>query len=287
MDQNANIFDVDGRSFDQRVLRQSHQAPVLVDFWAAWCAPCRMLTPVLEKIVNEYDGTVVLAKVNTDTEQALAQRYGVRSLPTVVLVKSESVVDQFMGAQPESTIKRFLDPHVRRKSDTAIDLADREIGAGNTEAAMAILTEAVDTDPANDRIKLKLAEVCVENKHFERARQVLANASLETKNSAAYKNLASRIDFLEIDNTSAPLDRLVEAVQRNPKDLEARYALAVRYVVRNQFEPAMEQFLEIASRDRSFRDDAGRLGLIKVFDLLDGKGEAVTQFRHRLAKALN
>jgi putative thioredoxin len=281
------IFDVNTATFDTRVVDQSHRIPVLVDFWASWCAPCQMLTPLLAKIVDEYQGAILLAKVNTDAEKELAARYQVRSLPTVVLLKNGQIVDHFMGAQQESVIKRMIDPHIQRKSDAELERAATLLEAGDNYKAVSILTSALAKYPTDDRLKSKLAEVYLKNKELEQAKHVLSEVSLDTKNSDTYKILQSRIAFQEHDDASVTLDSLVTQVSREPGDLVNRHKLAIRYVTMGDLEKAMVEFLEIVKRDRSFQDDAGRKGLLKVFDILGGKGALVNRYRSLLARALN
>jgi putative thioredoxin len=281
------IFDVNAAKFETRVVDQSHHIPVLVDFWASWCAPCQMLTPLLAKIVDEYQGAVLLAKVNTDVEKELAARYQVRSLPTVVLFKNGQIVDHFMGAQQESVIKRMIDPHIQRKSDAELERAATLLEAGNNLKAKSILTSALDKYPTDDRLKLKLAEVYLENKDLQQAKHILSEASLDAKNSDPYKILQSRIEFWDRDDTSVTLDDLVAQLTRQPDDLASRHKLAIRYVITGDLEKAMAEFLEIVKRDRSFQEDAGRKDLLRVFDMLGGKGELVNRYRALLARALN
>lgn len=283
----SNVFDVDAATFDARVVDQSHRIPVLVDFWAAWCAPCQMLMPLLAKIADQYQGAFLLAKVNTDAEKELAARYQIRSLPTVVLFKNGQIVDHFMGAQPESVIKRMVDRHIQRKSDAELERAATLLEAGNKHKAVSILTSALAKYPTDDRLKLKLAEVYLENKELEQAKHILSELSLDAKNSDTYKILQSRIEFEDYDDASVPLDELVAQLTDKPNDLACRHKLAIRYVITGDLEKAMAEFLEIVKRDRSFQDDAGRKDLLKVFDMLGGKGALVNRYRSLLARALN
>lgn len=282
-----SIFDVNAATFETRVVDQSHRLPVLVDFWAAWCAPCQILTPVLTKIADEYQGAFLLAKVDTDAEKELAARYQIRSLPTVVLFKNGRTVDHFTGAQPESVIKRMIDPHIPRESDSELERAATLLEAGNNLKAVSILTSALAKYPTDDRFKLKLAEVYLENKDLEQAKHTLSEVSRDTKNSDTYKILQSRIEFHDLDDASMTLDDLIAQLSREPDNLVSRHKLATRYVISGDMEKAMAEFLEIVKRDRSFQNDAGRKDLLKVFDMLGGKGALVNRYRALLARALN
>ncbi len=287
MTESSTIFDIDAAAFEARVVDQSHRLPVMVDFWASWCAPCRTLTPLLTKIVDEYQGTVLLAKVNTDTEKELAARYQIRSLPTVVLFKDGQIIDHFVGAQQESVIKRMIDPHVKRKSNSELERATTLLEAGDNDKAVSVLTSAVTKYPTDDQLKLKLAEVHLENKEFEQANRVLSDVSQEAKNSDNYKILQSRIEFHHRDDAAVTLNDLLARLSQQPDDLANRHKLAIRYLVTGDTEKAMAQLLEIVKLDRNFQDDAGRKDLLKVFDMLGGKGTLVSRYRSLLAQALN
>ncbi len=282
-----SIFDVNAATFDSRVVEQSHRIPILVDFWASWCAPCQMLTPLLAKVADEYQGAFLLAKVNTDTERELAARYQVRSLPTVVLFKNGQIVDHFMGAQPESVITRMIDAHIQRGSDSELERAATLLEAGNNHKAKSILTSALAKYPTDDRLKLKLAEVYLENKELEQTKHILSELSQDAKNSEPYKILQSRIEFEDRDDRSVTLDELVSRLSREPNDLVSRHKLAIRYVIMGDMENAMAELLEIVKRDRSFEADVGRRDLLGLFNMLGGKGTLVNRYRSLLARALN
>ena len=246
-----------------------------------------MLMPVLQKVIDDYQGTVVLAKVNTDAEQELAARYQIRSLPTVVLFKDGQIIDHFMGVQPEGAIQRMLDPHIVRESDLELERAANELNAGNLEAATETLKALANKEPANDRVKLKLAEVHLENEDFDAANQILSTISTDAKRENPYKSLIARVEFGLSDTGICSASELAERVRQDPNDVGSRYSLGVRYTIENNFEAAMEQFLEVVKRDRSYKDDAGRKGLLRVFDILGGEQATVSHYRTLLARALN
>ena len=281
------IYDVNSSTFDTRVIRKSHQTPVLVDFWAAWCAPCQTLMPLLRKIAEEYQGAFMLAKVNTDLEKEIAAQYQIRSLPTVALFKNGQIVNQFVGAQPESVIKQILSSHVRSESDIELERAVTLLNVGDNHKAVITLRAAIDKYPHDDRLKLKLAEVLLEDKALDQANLILSKISRETKDSDVYNKLQIRIEFQQKDDPSLTLDELVKEVQSNPGDMVVRDKLAIRYVLSGAWEKAMEEYLEIVKRDRAYMNDAGRKSLLKIFDLLGGRGEMVNRYRALLAQILN
>jgi putative thioredoxin len=287
MTSSPHIADVTQQTFETLVLAKSREIPVLVDFWAAWCGPCKMLMPVLTKLAEEYHGKFFLAKVNSDTEQALAQRYAVKSLPTVKLFKNGQVVDEFMGAQAEKTIRALLDRHIPRESDALVDNAMLAARAGQLDEALVILKNVMQTDPSNDRAILERARLFAHLGRSDEAGQTLKALSREMQDSADATAIHAQLEFARIAQDARPPEELLQAVNTNPKDSTARFQLAAQLVLRQQFNAALEQLLEIVRYDRKFNDDAARKAMLSVFQMLGGKGELVTQYRRKLSMALN
>ncbi len=278
--------DVGQTDFEHEVLARSRAQPVLVDFWAEWCAPCRMLKPVLEKLATEYGGRFHLAKVNTDAEQALAGRYGVRSLPTVKLFRDGQPVDEFMGALPESGVRAFLEPHLPRPADPLRAEAAQRRRAGDRARELALLRKALALDPADDRVRFDLAEALLRDGDPAGAEAVLDAVSAHGREGPGAQALRARLEFARAA-PPAPLTELEAAVRARPADSAARYALAAALVLREDYDRALANLLEIVRRDRKFGDDAGRKAMLAVFGILGGKGELVQKYRGLLASALN
>lgn len=286
MTHSPHTADVSGHDFDSQVLARSHQVPVLADFWAAWCGPCQALMPVLARLADEYQGRFFLAKINSDNEQPLAARYGVRSLPTVKLFRNGQVVDEFMGAQPEKTIRALLDRHIPRESDAFIEKAVAAARAGQIDQALAIMQQALVIDPGNDRVRLELARLLVHLRRVDEAEQVLNAASAEARQSPHAAALRAQFEFARIAATAGSVTELEQAIAANPKDSAARFQLAAQLVLGNRHQSALDQLLEIVRSDRKFQDDAARKAMISVFNLLGG-GELVNEYRRKLSMALN
>ncbi len=299
------IAEVTRQSFADLVIKKSHQVPVLVDFWAAWCAPCQMLMPILAKLADEYQGKFLLAKVNTDLEQDLALEYAVRSLPTVKLFRNGRVADEFMGAQPESAVRMLIDRYVARRSDALVNQAYAAENAGDRGGAVHILREALETDPANDRTKLELTRVLLDlaaeqtaaagQPHKEgeisalisEGERILGSLSVQHMSDPEVVALTARLELLKIATGAPPSAELERSVAADPDDSEARYRLGAQKILAGEYEPGMQQFLEIVRRDRKFNDDAARKALVGVFNLLGNRNQLVTRYRSLLSRALN
>lgn len=283
----AHTAEVTAADFQREVIARSHEQPVLVDFWAAWCGPCQMLMPMLAKLADEYDGQFFLAKVNTDQEQDLAMQYGVRSLPTVKLFREGSVVDEFMGVQPEPVIRQLLDRHLPRESDALIAGADDALLEGRADDAAALLDRAQQIDPDSDRVKLARARGFSALGRAEDARAAIESLSIDARQTEEAKALHARLAFTSLAQNAPDRSALAQRVAETPDDLAAREQLAARMVLDDEHEAAMEQLLEIVRRDRRYGDDAGRRHLLALFELLGPADDRVKRYRGKLAMALN
>lgn len=281
------IIDVTAASFEVEVLTRSREVPVLVDFWAAWCGPCQMLMPLLAKLADEYQGKFVLAKVNSDEQQELASRFGVRSLPTVKLFRGGRVVDEFMGVQPEKTIRTLLDRHIPRASDALVAQAVRASQAGRADEALALLQHAVSADPDNDHAKLELARLLIAAARVDDAEAALNSLGAEARQSADATALRARLEFARVVQAARGVEELIRAVAARPTDSQARYELAAHHVAGGRYAAALDQLLEIVRTDRKFSDDAARKAMIAIFNLLGGQGDIVNEYRRKLSMILN
>jgi putative thioredoxin len=254
-------------NFAAEVIEGSKQTPVLVDFWAPWCGPCRSLMPLLDRIADAYAGRFRLAKVNTDEEPGIAGHFAIRSIPTVMLFKAGQVVEQFVGAQPESAIRVLLDRH---------------LAAADTEAA------ATADDPPADPAERAIWEA---NRHLDHhdtaaARAAIAELAGREPNHRALRIVQARIAFT--DAVAAHPDRamLQSTLERNPADSGARHALAAHHAVAGDFATALQQWLELLKRDRAYGDDLARRSLLQVFDVLGEADELAQSYRRRMAALL-
>jgi len=280
------IVTLTAANFDSVVIDGSFDRPVLVDFWADWCAPCRMLMPILAKLVEEYGGKFILAKLNTEEEQALAAQFGIRSLPTVQLFKEGRPVDQFMGALPETQIREFLDRHIARASDGLLAQAQGLMAAGDLDRARGLIQRARKEDPANPRTSLVEVQLTAAQGDVAEAQAQLERLPIELAHDPEVAALRGQLQFAAA-LAGAPESSILQArLEADPKDSEARYQLAAQRVVAGDYEAALGLLLELMKRDRAYGDDAGRKGMLAVYDLLGGAGDLVTQHRARMMNAL-
>jgi putative thioredoxin len=287
MTPSPHVFDVTEAEFAAKVVEASRHAPVLVDFWAAWCGPCQMLMPVLARLAEEYGGKFLLAKVDTDRERGLASTYGIRSIPNVKVFKDGEVVDEMLGAQPESDIRALIDRYIVRESDALRSAAAAAMGSGETAQAVELLERAAHDDPQNPKVTVDLAKVLLQCGEIERAQQLLDSLSRPAREEPEATALAAVLDFARIAQNAPDTQALEQALAATPGDLESRYQLSARKVMAAEYEAALEQLLEIIRRDRGFRDDAGRRGMLAIFELLGGKGDLVSRYRNRMFNALH
>lgn len=288
------ISDVTRADFASRVLEKSHQVPVLVDFWAGWCGPCRMLMPVLARIADDYRGRFQLAKIDTDAERELAAQYGIRSLPTVKLFRNGAVVDEFLGVQSETVIRQLIDRHLPRPADATIERAQAAAQAGRTDEALALFRAAVTEDPSYDRPKIELARLLLSlppdgdiGPRIGESERLLDSLPALKRSDAEIIGLRTRLDFLRIVECAPSLPELERRVATNPADPQARYQLSAHKALAGDYEPAMEHLLEMVRRDRRYGDDAGRKTLVGLFTFLGNGNPLVTKYRGLLSRALN
>jgi len=276
-------FDVDERTFPSLVLERSHEVPVLVDFWAPWCGPCRVLKPILEKLSEEYGGRFLLAKVNSDENPALATRYGVRGIPNVKAFRHGEVVDEFTGALPERAVRDFIERLLPSPADDLLREAQQLRRRGDLAAALQRLEAAAALAPDDDEVKRALAEVLIELGRLEEAQAQIDAISAAGRLDEATKRLVTRLEFARAATEDERALR--ERLARNPDDMEARLRQAKQLVAAGRYAEGMDELLAMIRRDRRWNDEAARKALLSVFELL-GDDPLVAEYRRKLASVL-
>lgn len=266
-------MEVTTSSFEQDVLLASAKLPVLVDFWAPWCAPCRALTPVLEKLEREYAGRFKLAKVNSDENQDLAQAFGVRSIPDVMAFRNGAPVAHFLGALPESQVRAFIERLLPSPSD------EERLKGGE-----ASLRKALELDPRNDLARLDLAELLIAEKRADEAESLLAEVQPNMDLDARREALLASAGFARAPvATESELRAKLAATPDNP---DAHFALAQLLAGASRYREAMEELLAIVRKDKDWRGGEARKQLLNIFTLAADQPELVFEYRRKLATAL-
>lgn len=281
------MSDVTLQNFEADVIELSRQVPVLVDFWAPWCGPCRTLGPMLEKLEAESGGAWKLAKVNVDESQELAAHFGIRSIPHVVAFADGQAVDQFTGVLPESGLREFLDRLTPNSGELALHEARTLAEAGDREGAQAAFQAALAYDPGADDARLAYIGFLLDGNAIDDAETEFGRLSPSAQQIDAYAALRTRIDAMKNVSALPDAGTLVARAEADPADLPARLDLARVLIARREYEPALAQLLEIVRRDRSFEDDAGRKTMLSVFEMLADQPEVVSRWRRQLSTALN
>jgi putative thioredoxin len=280
--------DVGLADFEQEVIQASFTRPVVVDFWAPWCGPCKTLKPVLEKLAAEYAGKFILAKVNADENQELSAQFGVRGIPSVKAVVNGRIADEFSGALPEGAVRDWLDKLIPSPAEELRQQAQTRRGAGDDSGALQLLAQASGLDPNNERVRVDAAEIMLAQGELEEARRLLASIrNDEVVKDPRTMQLLAQVRLAEMSAGGENEGTLAAAVEADPDNLDARLKLANLMIASGRHEEGMDQLLLIVRRDRAFQDDIGRRTLLDVFDLLGGQGELVSRYRRLLASALN
>ena len=318
------MIDVTLANFETEVIEASHSVPVLVDFWAPWCGPCKSLGPVLEKVEAEYAGRFKLVKINSDEQQQLAGAFGIRSIPTCILMVGGQPVDGFMGAQPEGQIKAFLDKHLppADEFDTQAEAQQEaeQAEAGDAQSMQAKLADALAQNPGDDDLRFDYVKLLISHGQLAEAAAALAPAMGQIPLQLRFEALQQWLNALEFVGNDPRghwrIEQFDEVIAANKRDFDTRFAKSRLLIALGQWTEAMEELLEIIMRDKKWADEAPRKTYVALLELLaptapkaepgapgksaggieiagktavqqDPQAELVARYRRKLSMALN
>ena len=281
-----HVFDATTETFETEVLQKSLQTPVLVDFWATWCGPCKTLGPMLEKLAGEYHGAFELAKVDVDKEQQIAAAFQIRSVPTVFLVKGGQIVDGFPGAVPEGQLREFLTQHGVVPLEAVPDEEEAvEAPPLDPQAQVDVLRAAIAAEPNREELKLDLALALLQTGATAEATALIdaLPANLSTDDRAV--RARARLEFASALQEAPAAEVLEARIAANGDDLQARHLRGVQLLLSGQDAAALEQFLDMLRRDRTYDEGRPRKLLIDAFKVIEDE-DLVGQYRRRMASLL-
>ena len=270
------MIDVTVQNFEAEVIAASMHTPVLVDFWAPWCGPCKTLGPILEQLEVEYAGRFKLVKIDSDQQQELAGAFGTRSIPTCILLKNGQPVDGFMGALPAGQLRQFLDKHVPSEgalaAEAELDEAGALLEAGDTQAALAKLADALAQDPANDDARADYARLLIATGALSEAAATLEEPLAREPRPLRFDALRRWLDAIEFvqrdERGNWPLEQFDARIAQNKRDFDTRFAKAQALLAEGQWTASMDELLEIILRDRKWNDEAARKTYVAILELL-------------------
>lgn len=272
------IYDVTTNDFDEAVIKKSYEIPVLVDFWAEWCGPCQMLTPVLEKVVQSMNKRVALAKVNTESEALLAQRFGVRGIPNVKLFIDGHIVSEFQGAIAESQIRAFIETYCPSAATKLIQQGYAKLQEDLPKEALTYFQQALDEEPANEEAQFGLSRTLLRLGELEKARFWLEQLNPQIVRVQEMKEL---IQLMEQGGSAEN-----QSLLSSDEEAARNYALGLQALNKAQFEAALKAFLESIRSDRNYSDGAARKSMLQIFSELGTKHPLTLNYQKKLASSL-
>ena len=282
---NEFIVNIDETNAAQLLIEESNNRPVVVDFWADWCEPCKVLMPLLEKIANEYQGAFLLAKVNADEQQAITQQFGVRSLPTVMVIQNGQPVDGFTGAQPETEVRKMLEKYLPKPWDALLAQAQEFLAEGDFASALAPLRQAWEESGKLYEITVAYVHALIESLRLDEAEAILADIRLADRDSA-YEQLMAQLEIKREAAKSPEIEALEAELAEDPDNLDVRHQLAVQCTNAGLFKDAMEHLLTILQKDLNHGDGATKKALLGTIVSL-GKGDPLAvEYQRKLYSLL-
>jgi putative thioredoxin len=282
-----HIIEATGRTFDTDVVDASRNMPVLVDFWADWCGPCKMLAPVLERIAADYAGRARIVKVDTEAEPELAGRHAIRSLPTLRAFRHGKPVEEIIGVQPDSAIRAMIDRHLERPSDSLRAEAARLLAGERAPEAVLLLERALRDEPANNGVRLELIDALLLAGRTDEAETQLTELPLQAIDAPRLKAVESRLLLAKAVAGAPSQEELARKVDADASDLKSAHQLAAREFLAGRTEQALDHWLALLRKDRSFDNAVARRSLLAAFNLLESQEELVNRYRRQMMALLH
>ncbi|MGM0555201.1 MAG: tetratricopeptide repeat protein [Myxococcota bacterium] len=284
MASSPHIIDVDSATFESDVVEKSREVPVVVDFWAPWCGPCRTLGPTLEALADEAGGDWILAKVNVDDNQQLAQQFNVRGIPAVKAFVDGAVADEFTGAKPRNAVELWLENFMPSKADADIKEGREAEAAGDEARAAEAYRRALEDDPNHTEALVGLSRIEFARGDREAAAELLERVlpGTEGQDTADFQRAWFQVEAADLPD----VEELEERVDSDGSNLTARWELAVKLAADQQYDEALEQLLQIVIRDRDFREDIGRETMVRIFHVLGPQSDRTRQWQKKLGRAM-
>jgi putative thioredoxin len=280
-------LDVDKDSFEETVVNGSQQRLVVVDFWAPWCAPCKALKPILEKLAEEYQGRFLLAMVNADDNQQLLMDYEVRGIPSVKAFLGGRVIDEFSGALAEGYVRDFLDRNIPSPARDFFTRARVELKAGNLDKALGLLNEALELDPSYDSAKVEKAGILLDQGRLDEADALLSGLEGDILDYQYTQTVMAKARFARQAKGLPVAETLKKAIADGNNPLQARLDLATLLAAREDYEGALEQLLELMKLNPGYEQGAARKAMLAIFDMLESDSELVHKYRRLMASLLH
>lgn len=288
MSHSPYIFDANAESFDSLVLQNSKQRPVLANYWSPRANNSMLLMPRLIRLTTQCGGRFLLVLLNVDDLPALAREHGVTDVPAVHLYRDGRIVDTFHGEESDADVRAFISKHIPLRG--AIRLyaeAVKAYGAGDPQRAVKLASEAITAEPENLQPPIEIVKLLVLAGRFDQADELLAVMPQAVRDDSEIRYLTAHLSFIRVSQSAPPMGALEKKLAADPDNLDVRYQLAAAKVVKNDFEGAMQQLLEIAQRSPTFRNQAGRNGLLALFQMLGDDDDRVRRYRPLLQEGLH